>query len=157
MAQNVRPTIEYDTLIDAPPYCLLSAGHPLARQDTVSIAQLSNEPLIVLNRPVAATYYQGLFSKATHSIKIAAYANSTEMVRSLVSQGQGCAILNMRPGTSQSYTGAPVVERRISDALPPLSLAIGYDKSRPRRVVQGFVDACRDHFAQKGPGQCIVT
>ncbi len=157
VAQNVRLTIEYDILIEAPPYCLLSATHPLADQSSVTIAQLATEPLVVLNRPVATTYYQSLFAETTQQARIVAYANSTEMVRSLVSNGFGCAILNMRPQTSISYTGASVVERPISDVLPPLSLAIGYDKSRPRRIVKCFVDACLDQFAKDGRGQCIVT
>lgn len=157
VAQSVRPAIEYEVLIKAPPYCLLSASHPLAKQATVSIAQLANEPLVVLNRPVAAAYYQGFFSGSAKQLRIAAYANSHEMVRSIVSAGRGCAILNMHPQTSLSYTGAPVVARPISDDLPPLELAIGYVKSHPRRLVKGFVDACQDHFAQKGGRAFIVS
>ena len=153
----MRPAIEYDVLIKAPPYCLLAASHPLAKQTTVSIAQLANEPFVVLNRPVAAAYYQGFFFGATKQLRIAAYANSHEMVRSIVSAGRGCAILNMLPQTAVSYTGAPVVARAISDDLPPLELAIGYDKSHPRRLVRGFVDACQDHFAQEGGRAFIVS
>jgi len=157
VAQSVRPAIEYDVLIKAPPYCLLPASHPLSKQSTVSIAQLANEPLVVLNRPVAAAYYQGFFAGSTKQLRIAAYANSHEMVRSIVSAGRGCALLNMHPQTSLSYTGAPVVARAISDDLPPLELAIGYDKSHPRRLVKGFVDACQYHFAQTGGGAFIVS
>lgn len=156
VAQNVRPTIEYDILIKAPPYCLVSAAHPLADQTSVTIAQLAAEPLVVLNRPVAAAYYQSLFDAHANDIRIAAYANSTEMVRSLVSAGHGCAVLNMHPMTTQSYCGEALVSLPISDPLPPLTLSVGYNKARPRRLVQHFVDACRAHFAQAGPHRCIV-
>lgn len=157
VAQSVRPAIEYDVLIKAPPYCLLPASHPLAKQSTVSIAQLANEPLVVLNRPVAAAYYKGFFSASTNQLKISAYANSHEMVRSMVSAGRGCAILNMHPQTAQSYTGAPVLARAMSDDLPPLELAIGYEKTHPRRLVKGFVDACQEYFAQEGGGAFVVS
>ncbi len=156
VAEDVRPAVEYDTLIAAPPYCLLPAAHPLAHQSEISMAQIAKEPLIVLNRPVAASYYEGLFQPGTRRASVAAYANSTEMVRSLVASGRGCAILNMRPLTSDSYTGAKVVERRISEALPPLTLSVGYDKTRPRRIVKEFADACRRHFSKQGPERCIV-
>jgi DNA-binding transcriptional LysR family regulator len=112
--------------------------------------------LVVLNRPVAAPYYQSLFDAHANDIQVAAYANSTEMVRSLVSAGHGCAVLNMQPLTTQSYCGAALVGLPISDPLPALTLSIGYDKARPRRLVQHFVDACRKHFAAQGPQQCLV-
>jgi DNA-binding transcriptional LysR family regulator len=156
VSEDLRPSIEFDILVSAPPYCLLPATHPLARQSEVSMAQIAHEPLIVLNRPVAAAYYQGLFDTHARQAPIAAYANSTEMVRSLVSSGRGCAILNMRPLTSVSYAGATVVELPISDRLPPLSLAVGYDKSRPRRIVKGFAEACQTYFATPASTRCIV-
>ncbi len=156
VSEDVRPTIDFDVLIEAPAYCLLPGSHPLAAQSSVTMAQIAMQPLVVLNRPVAADYYQGLFDTHSKDVTIAAYANSTEMVRSLVGAGHGCAVLNMQPLTSLSYCGAEVVGLPISDPLPALTLSIGYDKSRPRRLVQHFVDACRAHFAQAGPQRCLV-
>lgn len=156
VSDDVRPSIEFDDLIEAPPYCLVPRSHPLARQSSVTMAQIAKEPIVVLNLPVAVAYYRGLYDSHARGSAIAAYANSTEMVRSLVSAGHGCAILNMRPLTSISYSGAELVELPISDTLPPLKLAVAYDKSRPRRLVRHFVDACVDHFSTAGPGRCIV-
>ena len=156
VAEGARATVDFDTLITAPPYCLLPAAHPLAQEVSVSMAQIAREPLIVLNRPVATSYYEGLFQPGARHAPVVAYANSTEMARSLVASGRGCAVLNMRPLTTDSYTGAKVVALPISDDLPPLTLAIGYDKSRPRRSVQELVKACQTHFATVGASQCIV-
>lgn len=156
VAEGARPTIGFDVLIEAPPYCLLHKSHPLAGQSAVSMAQIAKEPLVVLKRPVASAYYRNLFDTLGHEPTIAAYANSTEMVRSLVGAGHGCAILNMQPLTATSYAGDTVVGLPISDPLPVLTLAIGYDKTRPRRLVQHFVDACREHFSGAGQDRCIV-
>lgn len=156
VSEDVQPAIAYDVLIEAPAYCLVAQDHALARQSSVTMAQIAGEPLVVLNRPVAARYYQSLFDAHATDVTIAAYANSTEMVRSLVSAGHGCAVLNMQPRIRDSYCGAGLVGLPISDPLPALTLAVGYDKSRPRRLVQHFVDACRAHFAEPGPHQCIV-
>lgn len=157
VSEDVHPSIDFEVLVEAPPYCLVSSSHRLARRRSVNMAELAKEALVVLNRPVAAAYYRGLFGAQAQNISIAAHANSTEMVRSLVSAGHGCAILNMKPLMSTSYTGATVVELPISDPLPPLRLAMAYDKSRPRRLVRHFVDACRDHFASASPQRCIVA
>ena len=157
VAEGVRPSIEYDTLVTAPPYFLMPSSHPLKDQRTVTMAQIATEPLIVLNRPIAASYYEGLFQSETRKAPVAAYANSTEMVRSLVAAGRGCAILNMLPLTSETYAGAPVIARPISDSLPPLTLALGYDRMRPHRIVQDFAKACQEHFATAGPTRCIIS
>lgn len=154
VSEDVRPAVDFDVLIEAPAYCLVPAGHSFAKQASVTVAQIASQPLVVLNRPVAAAYYQSLFD--ANDITVAAYANSTEMVRSLVGAEHGCAVLNMQPLTAQSYSGSTLVSVPISDPLPPLTLSIGYDKTRPRRLVQDFVDACRTHFAEAGPQRCLV-
>ena len=154
VSEDVRPAVDFDVLIAAPAYCLVPASHAFAKQTSVTVAQIATQPLVVLNRPVAAAYYQSLFDN--NDITVAAYANSTEMVRSLVGAGHGCAVLNMQPLTAQSYCGATLVGVPISDPLPPLTLSIGYDKTRPRRLVQQFVAACRAHFAHAGLQRCIV-
>ena len=156
VSEGVRPSVDFDVLVEASAYCLVPAGHAFASQSSVTVAQIATQPLVVLNRPVAASYYQSLFDAHTNEITIAAYVNSTEMVRSLVSAGHGCAVLNMQPLTQESYCGETLVGLPISDPLPPLTLSIGYDKTRPRRLVQHFVDACRAHFAEAGPQQCLV-
>ena len=119
--------------------------------------QIAQEPLVVLNRPVAAAYYESLFQSGTRQAPIAAYANSTEMVRSIVAAGRGCAILNMLPLTSKTYGGESVIARPISDTLPPLTLALGYDNTRPRRIVQEFAQACRHHCTASGPTRCVIS
>lgn len=156
VSEGARPSIEFDVLIEAPAYCLLHNSHPLAHKSTISMAEIAQEPLVVLKRPVASAYYRSLFDELGHDPKIAAHANSTEMVRSLVGAGHGCAILNMQPLTATSYAGDTLVGLPISDPLPVLTLAIGYDKTRPRRLVQHFADACKEHFSIIGLERCIV-
>lgn len=156
VAEGAQAAIDFDVLIKAPPYCLLPADHALADKTSISLAEIAQARLVVLDRPVVAAYYQRLFESFAPDITIAAFANSTEMVRSLVGAGHGCAVLNMRPLTAISYGGEGVIAVPISDPLPPLTLAIAYDRTRPRRIVQHFVDACRAHFFEAGPHQCVV-
>ena len=151
------PQIAFDVLVDAPAYCLMAAQHPLARQKTVSLADLARERVIVLNRPTALDYYQQLFDRAGQDPQMFTYANSTEMVRSLVGAGQGCAVLNMLPLTDVSYAGQQLTALPIRGALPPLSLALGYDKANPRRIVRHFADQCRAYFECSAGHRHIVT
>ncbi len=156
VSDDARPAIDHDVLVTAPPYALLPEGHLLAEAPDLSIADLANEPLIVLNRPFAGAYYQRLFEAAGHTPRVAAHTNSTEMVRSLVGARQGVAILNMWPRTEITYAGDALVARPIADPLPALTLSVGYDKSAPRRLVRHFVEAARVHFEELGVGRCVV-
>lgn len=156
VSEGAKASLDFDVLINAAPYCLLPASHPLARQESVSMAEIAKERLVVLDRPVVASYYQRLFKDFASDIKVAAYANSTEMVRSLVGQGRCCAILNMRPLTPTCYGGNTLVSLPISDPLPPLALAIAYDRSKPRRIVESFAEACGAYFAKHGRKHCVT-
>ena len=114
----------------------------------MTLAQIAVQPLVVLDLPVAGPYYQQLFDGLEAAPQVVARANSTEMVRSLVGAGQGVAILNMVPLSDRTYGGERVVAVPIAETLPVLRLALGYDPTRPRRLVQAFVEACRAEFAE---------
>ncbi|MEM7465200.1 MAG: LysR family transcriptional regulator [Pseudomonadota bacterium] len=152
LSDYARPQIRFDVLIEAPAYCLVAATHPLAQQKTVALHRLAEEKLIVLNRPFAVDYYRRLIDGAGQETTPCVYANSTEMVRSLVGAEYGCAILNMLPATDTSYGGHRLVALPITDPLNTLSLALGYDKSNPRRLVSYFVQRCLSYFGD-GAGQ----
>jgi len=79
------------------------------------------------------------------------------MVRSLVAAEIGYAILNMLPLTSETSGGASAAARPISDTLPTLTLVLGYNRARPRRIVQEFALACRDHFTASVPTRCVIS
>lgn len=150
VSDAAAPWIDHDPLIEAPAYCLLAADHPLAAQPAIHLADLLEEPVITLDRPVVTDYYSRLFDMAGQRPTIVAHANSTEMVRSLVGSGAGCAILNMLPLTDISYAGNRVVARPILDPLPTLTLSVGYNKQAPRRAVTEFVARCQSYFANPG-------
>jgi len=154
VSDTAEPGIGFAPLVEAPPYCLLPAGHRLAGCAAVSLADLADERLVSLERPHVGEYYRALVERAGAGPRIVAYSNATEMVRSLVA-GQGvCAILNMLPLTDISYGGARVVAVPIRDPLPPLTLSVGYPPGELRRAVRAFVAECRAYFAKPGALIC---
>lgn len=145
VSNNSFLQIPSDILIEAPAYCLLPDGHPLSQKKFIKLEELEHETIIVLNRPTAAEYYKELFSSVKQTEADIIYANSTEMVRSLVGAGVGCAILNMIPATNISYAGDTVVALPLEKPVQSLCLSIGYDHKKPRRLVKAFVDLCKKH------------
>lgn len=151
VSDAAEPWMEFQPLIEAPPYCLLAASHRLADRDALSLRDLVGEAIVSLNRPLVTDYYRKLFELAGQRPRTIAYCNSTEMVRSLVGAEEACAILNMLPLTATSYAGDELVAVPITDRLPPLTLSIGYRRGHQRRAVSEFVERCKSYFASPGP------
>ena len=136
---TVRAGIVTRRLLDLPPYVLAPLGHPLAR-GPVALADVAAHPLVLLDRPVAEPYVTALFRDLGLAPRIAARANTTEMVRSLVGAGAGLAVLNMRPRTDRSYAGDGLTALPLNDEVAPITLLVGRAEGRPKRAVAVMQD-----------------
>lgn len=157
VAETPLPQIEVTPLIHAPCYCLCSSSHPFAERPSVTLPEVAAERLVILDRPVATSYYRELLERVGQTIKVAATANSSEMVRSMVGAGLGCSILNMRPKTALSYAGDLLAAVPIADLSSGLTLSLGVASGPGRRVVQAFGDACIAFFANAKGQELIVA
>jgi DNA-binding transcriptional LysR family regulator len=151
------PQIEVTRLMHAPNFCLCSANHPFAKRGIVTLQEVAAEPLVILNRPVVTTYYRELLEREGQTLNVVATATSTEMVRSLVGAGLGCAILNMRPHIHHSYAGQELACLPISGPASGLTLCLGRIPGPPRRIVQAFSEACVSHFSSDASHGLVVA
>jgi DNA-binding transcriptional LysR family regulator len=109
-------------LYSIPPYAALSAGHPLARSQAVSLAELAREPLILLDVPPAAAHTLALFDAAGVQPRIVQRTSDFELTRSLVARGLGYSLLFRRPAGDMSYEGLPLVARDPTPAVAGLGV-----------------------------------
>ncbi|MGB0848361.1 MAG: LysR substrate-binding domain-containing protein, partial [Thiolinea sp.] len=72
VAGDVRGGIEYEALIDAPPYLLVPEHHPLTEKTAVSLPELNDQPLILLDLPFTSEYYRSLLDEQGVETKIVA-------------------------------------------------------------------------------------
>lgn len=142
VADLPNPQIATQPLIFAPTYCLCPADHRIASGKAVSVSQIAREPLILLDRPAARRYYMDLLEQSGEEFRIVATANSTEMVRSLVSAGVGVSLLNMRPREVPPYAGREICCLPVSGASSGVTLSLGFAPGPQRRLVQMFMDKC---------------
>ena len=157
VAENVRTGIEYETLIQAPPYLLVAADHPLASQKSVTFEAFRGLPLVLLDLPFTSEYYRSLMEEHRLDAHIVATASTTEMVRSLVGAGIGCSILNMCPATAVSYAGDKVCAIPIMPVARPLRLVLGHLGGNRRRLLQVFMASCEAHFAEDTAKRLVVN
>ncbi len=146
LAEAMRPEIHVETLLDVPAYVLCGAEHPFARRAAVSIGDLADQPLVLLDLPQVRDYYAYVLADAGVSPSIAATTTSLEMLRSLVASGLGCSLLHMRPLTDTTYAGGTLAYVPLDPAVQPLRIALGHLAANPRRLLQAFLDECRRYF-----------
>lgn len=155
--ETPNPQITTRPLIFAPTYCVCAEDHPLAQNQCVTLKELARAPLVILDRPAAHRFYIELLEQSGEDFQIVATANSTEMVRSLVSQGLGISLLNMRPGDIPSYTGAGVRCLPIAESRNGVTLSLGTAPGPSRMLVQIFIEACIAYFETTGGRQFVVA
>ncbi|MEU7488810.1 LysR substrate-binding domain-containing protein [Streptomyces sp. NPDC042319] len=117
-------TLRSETIAPAPAYVIVPAGHPLAGQGTVELAELSAEPLVLLDLPHSRDYFRSLVAATGVAPDVRYRTRSYETVRSLVARGLGYSVLNQRPATSQTYGGGEIAELELRDGSPPLKVKL---------------------------------
>ncbi|WP_037854867.1 LysR substrate-binding domain-containing protein [Streptomyces sp. NRRL S-340] len=121
---SADPELHSETIARAPAYVIVAAGHPLAGRDSVELAELSAEPLVLLDLPHSRDYFRSLVAATGTAPDVRYRTQSYETVRSLVARGLGYSVLNQRPATSQTYGGGEVAELRLRDGGPALEVKI---------------------------------
>jgi DNA-binding transcriptional LysR family regulator len=132
--------VSFTPLFSAPPYAIISADDSLARKPSVTLAELAERPMIVLDLPFGRDYYTDLFHSRGLRPRIAHSTRSSEIVRALAAGGFGFSVLNIRARESArpEYVCLP-----IEDYTPPIEFGIiSIAGVRHPRIVRAFLDHC---------------
>lgn len=137
-----------ELVAELPPHALLAADHPLARNPSLSLEDLTGEPLILLDLPHSRDYFMSLFRTRGLEPRIAFRTPSFEMVRSMVGRRHGFAVMNVIPRAPLTYDGNPVVAIPLCGELAPIRVVtVRPAKTIPRRALEAFQDQLRAYFA----------
>jgi DNA-binding transcriptional LysR family regulator len=140
-----------ERLAELPPYVMLAADHRLAGRRKASLADLAEEPFILLDLPHSRDYFFGLFAACGIEPRIVFRSRSYELIRGLVGHGHGYTIHNAVPRTTSAYDGSRVAVVPIAERLAPVhvtSLRLKRHTSRP--AVEAFAGFLRQAFAPDG-------
>jgi DNA-binding transcriptional LysR family regulator len=141
-----------EVLAELPPRVVVAADHPLARRRRISLRELADAPLVLLDLPHTRDYFLSLFRAVQIEPRIAHRAHTYEMARGLVARGLGYTILNAIPRQSLTYDGGRVAAVTIAEELPrTLVVSLRPKKSAPRPSVAAFADFTRRFFAVTWP------
>lgn len=141
-----RSALNAETL-DVSPYRLwMPIGHRLASQNSISLADLKDEPLIMLNIDEMEQETVKLLSALGTRPKVAFRTRSVEAVRSLVATGAGVALLPDLVYRPWSLEGDRIEARDVSGALPVVQVGLVWRKgSQLSAAAREFITVAQAH------------
>jgi DNA-binding transcriptional LysR family regulator len=147
-ALELDATLESEDLTVIQPHVLLPVAHRLARQRSVSLKAIQDEPMILLDLPHSRDYFQQLFQHLGISPRIDHRTASFELVRGLVARGHGYSVLNLQPASELTYDGSRVRCLPIREKAMPLRVVLArLRNSRWTRRSEAFATSCRAFFS----------
>ncbi len=133
--------VDFTPLCRLPPHLLLGEEHPLAGRDRVGLAELAEHAYVLLDLPLSREYFAALFAEAGFEPRIAARSPHFELVRSLVANGFGYTLANIRPGSEVAGDGRRLRVVELEGAHRPVILGFATAAHLPRsRAVQAFIE-----------------
>jgi DNA-binding transcriptional LysR family regulator len=140
--------IVFRPLATLPPFAILPKGHRLAAQEKLGLAELAPEPMVFLDLPLSREYFLSLFYSKGLEPRIAHRFASIEMVKGMVANGFGYALLNWRLSVHSALDRKPFVVRELGDGLRPLRLGLAWRADvKLTRAAEAFQAYCRKHAA----------
>jgi DNA-binding transcriptional LysR family regulator len=141
---NLTEAMSFEPLAKLPTYVLLAGDHPLARNGSISLSALREEPFILLDLPLSRDYFLSMFERKNLTPLIATRSENPEMVRSYVASGFGYSLFTSRPVNKAALNGKPLMYVPLAEDFPALSLGIATLKALSKtRATLAFEEHCR--------------
>ncbi len=129
----------------------LPLDHRLARQQSITLEEVINEQLIVLDVDEMEKEAIKLLSALGNRPRIAFRTRSVEAVRSLVATGAGVALLPDLVYRPWSLEGDRIVSRDVSGALPVLQVGLVWRRgSKISEAAREFIAVTQAQHAARG-------
>ncbi len=132
-------------LVRLPPYVLFPEGHPLAEMPQVTAAMLKDHPMVLLDLPLSADYFLSFFRRADLKPLIAERTRDMAVMRSLVANGYGYSIANIRPLNDLAPDGRRLRYVPLVGPVKPMALGVVMAKGAESVLtISAFVHHCRE-------------
>ena len=137
---GISDEIEFTPLATLPPHVWVGEDHPLAGQAAVTLHELVDLPFVLLDLPVSRDYFLGLFKKEGLVPRISAQSPYQEVVRTMVANGYGYTLANVRPRLGYAPDGRKVVPVALAGQHKPMIVGLAtlaqIKKSRLRETFE---------------------
>lgn len=140
-----EPPIESNLIalhvVDIPLQLLVPEGHELTSRTDLGLADLLDYPMICLRSSTTSWGVSSVYKANGYDLRPAAYAMDASVMRSLVANGLGIAVL---PASLPTISGTETLP--VSHLFPPSSINALIN---PNRFVRGYVYAFLENLASQ--------
>ena len=145
MILKSRKDLRFVPLVELPPYALVSDTHPLAQRTSVSVSALRTIRWCLLDLPLSSDYFLSFFTAAGLKPKIAERTRDMAVMRSLVGNGFGYAIANVRPLSDVSPDGNKLQFIPLIGQVRSMQMGLLMAEGAQNVLtVKAFIDHCRE-------------
>lgn len=138
------PDLDFLPLVALPACAILPADHPLAARKAVAVEDLAPLPMVLLDLPLSADYFLSAFAAAGLRPRIAERTRDIGVMRSLVANGFGYTIGNIRPHADAAPDGRPLAFVPLAGGLPPMRLGLALaERAEAVLTIRAFLGHCR--------------
>ena len=133
--------LEFHPLRLIPPYVMVGDGHVLADREAVSVSELADLPMVLLDLPLSTDYFLSFFEADNLRPTIAERTQDIAVMRSLVANGFGYAIGNIRPRADVAPDGGRLHFVPLMGAAKPMRLGLLFPHGAQNVLtIRSFVD-----------------
>lgn len=147
-----NPGVIVEALLDEDILIALPADHPLARQRSLSVGALADEPFVLFPRVIGSGLYDEIIAacqRAGFSPRVEQQASQVTSIVNLVAAGLG---VSMVPASMRQINSDGVVYRRIEEPAPRAHMSLIYRDSSSSPSLTNFLALARARAAVKKPG-----
>lgn len=146
---QIPEDIEFSQLVSLPPYIVVAETHPLASESAVTLDELADQPLVLLDLPLSREYFVALFMSAGITPTIAARSAYPDVVRAMVANGAGYALFNVRPRSDQALDGRKLVSIRLAGQHRPMTIGVATLRTLAKsRLIAAFQAHCQARISR---------
>lgn len=140
---DIPSDLTFEPILTLPPYVILDAGHPLADRADIRIEDLVPFPMVLLDLPISSDYFLSFFSAVGARPNIAERTRDMAVMRSLVANGFGYSIANVRPLNARAPDGKPLKFVPLAGDRRPLNMGLLHASDADNvNVVRAFIEHC---------------
>jgi DNA-binding transcriptional LysR family regulator len=148
---EVPQDLLFEPLASLPPYVMLPEAHALTGRESVTLEELVDEPMVLLDLPYSRDYFLSGFHAKGLRPHIAERTADIAVMRSMVANGFGYGIANMRPLNTLSPDGKPLDFVPLEGGIRPLTMGLAMPAGEHRtQTVTAFVEHCRRFIGEQG-------
>jgi len=141
---DIPPDLCFTALADLPPYAVLPGDHPLAARAEVGLAELAAHPMVLLDLPLSADYFLSVFRAAGLRPRIVERTRDMGVMQSLVGNGFGYSIANIKPRDEVSPDGHRLRFVPLAGPVRPVIMGLLHAEGAEQVLtVRAFIEHCR--------------